>query len=66
MVEHLIELRLCLGLDLLGLFVGLGFLGGLFLGLGIDDDQIGRIVLNELKRMLGANLDAGAATQALR
>ena len=40
LVEHLVELGLCLCLDLLGLFVSLGLLGGLLLGLGIDDDQV--------------------------
>ncbi len=61
LVEHLVELGLCFGLDLLSFFVSLRLLGGLFLGFGIDDDQIGRVVLNKLERMLGTNLDTGAA-----
>ena len=41
--------------------MSLRLLGGLFLGFGIDDDQIGRVVFNKLERMLGTNLDTGAA-----
>ena len=42
--------------------MSLRLLSGLFLGLGVDNDQIGRIVLDQLERMLGTHLDTGAAT----
>ena len=38
--------------------MGLSLLGGLFLGLGIDDDQVGRVVLNKLERKYSRDEDA--------
>ena len=61
LIEYLVELGLRLGFCLLGLFVGFGLLRGLFLGLGVDDNQVGRIVFDQLKCMFGTNLDTGAA-----
>ena len=42
--------------------MSLRLLGGLFLGFGIDDNQVGRIVLNKLERMLGTEARIEAAS----